>query len=143
MISSESHAVFGSIFGGVGGLVGVFAIYMVINSLEVSRDGNGIKTVRRILGIPIKRSFMRSDAFVKFTRKSSQKSQSGGKHVVYYSIYAADIEDNKIVVGEGFKGESQAKAAMRLIGRELGLASQEFASDLRSSSSVSVAPASR
>ena len=94
---------------------------MMINSLEVSRDSNGIKTTRRILGIPVKRSFMHSNEFEKFTKNSKYQSQGGGKHVMYYSVYAVDKSGDKVVVGEGFKGESQAKAAIRLIGRELGL----------------------
>ncbi len=121
LIAEEGHTVFGSVFGGIGALVGIFALYMMINSLEVSRDAQGIRTVRRILGIPVKRSYMHSSAFVKFTKDSKFQSQSGGKHVMHYSIYAVDIEGDKVVVGEGFKGESEAKAAMRLIGRELGL----------------------
>jgi len=121
LISNEGHTVFGSVFGGIGALVGIFALYMMINSLEVARDAQGIRTVRRILGIPVKRSYMGRDAFVKFAKKSSHKSQQGGKHIVYNTIYAVDAEGDKVVVGEGFKGESEARAAIRLIGRELGL----------------------
>lgn len=125
LIVEEGQKIFGGIFGGMGALVGLFALYMMTNSLEVSQDGMNIKTVRRILGIPVKRSYMRRDAFVKFTKKSSFQAQSGGKHVMYYSIYANDIDGDKMVVGEGFKGESQAQAAIRLISRELGLPSPD------------------
>ncbi|MDH3352398.1 MAG: DUF3592 domain-containing protein [Gammaproteobacteria bacterium] len=121
LIVNEGQKIFGSVFGGIGVLIGIVALYTMSNSLEVARDSNGIRTVRRVLGIPVRRSYMRRDAFVKFTQKSSFQSQSGGKHVMYYSIYANDSEGDKIVVGEGFRGESEAKAAIRLIGRELGL----------------------
>lgn len=125
LIVEEGQRIFGSVFGGMGALVGIFAFYMMTNSLEVSQDGASIATVRRILGIPIKRSYMRRDAFVKFTKDSSFQSQNGGKHVIYYSIYANDIDGDQVTVGEGFKGESEARAAIRLIARELGLASEE------------------
>ncbi len=49
------------------------------------------------------------------------KTQSGGKHTVYYSIYAVDLQGNEILLGEGFKGESEARAATRVIADELGL----------------------
>ena len=49
------------------------------------------------------------------------KTQSGGKHVVYYAIHALDHQGNKLIVGDGFRGASQAKAAMRLIASQLGL----------------------
>lgn len=121
LIAAEGHAIFGAVFGGIGALIAIGALYMMLNSLEVSRDSNGIRTVRRILGIAVKRNYMRHDAFVKFTRDSSFQSQGTGKHVIYYSIHAVDVDGNKIVVGEDFKGESEATAAIRLIGRELGL----------------------
>ena len=133
LIVNEGQKIFGSVFGGIGVLVGIVALYTMSNSLEVSRDSNGIKTVRRVLGIPIKRSYMRRDAFVKFSKNSSFQSQGNGKHVMYYSIYANDIEGDKVVVGEGFKGESEAKAAIRFIGRELGLSSDTSADDTQDS----------
>jgi hypothetical protein len=49
------------------------------------------------------------------------KTQSGGRHVIYYAINILDHDGNKMVVGEGFRGESEAKAAMRMIAQELGL----------------------
>lgn len=131
LIVEEGQTIFGSIFGGMGALVGIAAFYMMSNSLEVSQDGSGIKSVRRILGIPVKRSYMRRDAFVKFTKDSSFQSKNGGKHVIYYSIYANDIEGDKVVVGEGFKGESEAKAAIRLISKELSLATRADNEDER------------
>ena len=121
LIFQEHHPIFGSVFGGVGALVAVMCFYMMFNSLEVTQDSTGIKTVRRLLGIPIKRTHMRRDAFVKFKQHSSFQSQSGGKHVIHYSIHAIDNEGDKVIVGEGFKGESEAKAAIRLISEEFGL----------------------
>ena len=128
IVTHEGRMVFGSIFGGIGALIALVALYIASNSLEVSHDGMQIRTVRRVFGIPVKRSFMRRDAFVKFTQDSSFQTQGGGKHVIYYSIYANDAEGDKIVVGEGFKGESEARAAMRLIGKELGLANRDSVS---------------
>ena len=121
LASHEGETLFGTVFGGVGALVALGTFYSMTNSLEVSREGDSIKTVRRVLGIPVKRSYMRRSAFVKFTRDSKFQSHGGGKHVMHYAVYAVDAEGDKIVLGENFKGESQVKAAIRLIGRELGL----------------------
>ena len=125
LVVSEGQTVFGSIFGGVGALVAVSAFYMMVNSLEVGRDANGFWTVRRVLGIPVRRRHMGSHEFRKLTRDSRYQTQGGGKHVMHYSIYAVDAQGHKVVVGEGFKGESEAKAAMRLIEKELGLTSND------------------
>ncbi len=121
LMVEEGQSIFGGIFGVVGLLVGIFCLYLMLNSLNVSRQAAEIISVRRLLGIPIRRRTMRQDSFVRFRKKSTMKSQSGGKHTVYYSIYGLDSQDNEIVLGEGFRGENEARAAMRLITQELGL----------------------
>ena len=119
----EGEVLFGTVFGGIGGIVALLTLYSMLNSLEVKRDTNGIKTVRRILGIPVKIRYMGSHEFVTFKKNSRFQSQGGGKHVMHYSIFAVDRHGDKVVVGEGFKGDSQADAAIRLIGDVLGLRS--------------------
>jgi hypothetical protein len=124
LVVEENQRIFGSIFGGIGALFAIGTLYAILNSLEVLRDANGIKTVRRILGIPVKRSYMGSHEFVHFKKKSRYQTNNGGKHVMHYSIYAVDRHGDEIVVGEGFKGDSQAEAGIRLIGDVLGLKSK-------------------
>jgi len=122
-VAADAGVFFGSVFGGIGALVAVGTLYSMLNSLEVSRDSNGIRTVRRILGIPVKRSSMGSHEFVMFKKNSRFQTQGAGKHVMHYSIYAVGRHGDKVVVGEGFKGDSQAEAAIRLIDDVLGLRS--------------------
>ena len=121
LIMKEGHALFGSVFGGVGLLVALFAFYMISNSLEVSQNGTSVNTVRRWLGIPISRKSMPRSGFARLDKKSSMKTQSGGKHAIYFDVEMIDHAGRKMVVGEGFRGESQARAAMRMIAAELGL----------------------
>ena len=121
LIEYEGHPFMGTIFGGVGLLIVLSAFYFVLNSLEVSQDGGDIRTVRRILGIPVKRGHMRRADFVRFNEKASATAQSGGKHVIHYSVSAVDRHGQKLLVGEGFKGASQAEAAADLIARAFGL----------------------
>ncbi len=121
LVVEEGQRIFGSIFGGVGGLIALVTLYMMLNSLEVSRQGSSVTAVRRVLGIPVRRRSMQQYEFQRFAKDSSFQTQSGGKHVMHYSIYALDRSGNRMVVGEGFKGESEANAAVRFISRELGL----------------------
>lgn len=121
LVVEEGQRVFGSIFGGIGALVALATLYAMFNSLEVARDVGGFRTVRRWLGIPVKRSQMGSHEFARFSKKSSYQTRGGGKHVMHFTIYAEDGRGRKLVVGEGFRGDSQAEAAMRFIGQELGL----------------------
>jgi hypothetical protein len=121
LVVHEGQRVFGSIFGGIGALVGIACFYLIFNSLEVVQTTSGIKTVRRLLGIPVGGAEFRRDQVAELYKHSSMQSQSGGKHVVYYDILARDHSGKKHKIAEGFKGESQANAAIRLIGREFGI----------------------
>jgi hypothetical protein len=136
LIVQEGQKIFGGIFGGVGALVALGAFYMMTNSLEVSRDVSSINTVRRWLGIPVSRKSMPRSSFARFQKKSSMKTQSGGRHVIYYAVNMIDHDGNVIVVGEGFKGESEAKAAMRMIAREFGLDAEPVAGEHRAGTEV-------
>ena len=127
LIVSEGQALFGGVFGFVGSVITIGSLYMLFNSLEVSQDGMSIRTVRRILGIPVKRRSMRRNDFAKFSRSTSMQSQSGNKHVVYYSIQAVDRQGNEMTIGESFKGDNEAAAAIRMLSRELGLHPREQA----------------
>ena len=121
LIVKEGAAIFGGVFGGVGALIAMAAFYMATNSLEVWQDGTHIRTLRRWLGIPVSRKAMAKSDFTHLGKKKSMKTQSGGKHVIYYAIHAVDRQGDKLVIGDGFRGASRAKAAMRIIAAELGL----------------------
>jgi hypothetical protein len=125
LVTREDHWFIGGIFGFVGGIIVLSSIYHAFNSLEVIRDGGTLRTVRRLFGVPVKSGEMRRVDFVRFKKKSSMSSQSGSRHVMYYTLYAIDDSGKKLTVGEGFKGASQAEAAADLIGREFGLTARQ------------------
>jgi hypothetical protein len=122
---SEGHLLFGGIFAAIGWLVVLGSLYSMLNSLQVVSGPEYLKTVRRILGIPVRRRQIRRSEFVRFSKGSASVTQMGDKHVMHYSIFAEDRHGQKIVVGDGFKGERQASAAIRFISRETGLNSKE------------------
>ena len=70
------------------------------------------------------RKSMTRSRFTRFAKKTAMRSQSGGRHVIHYAIEMLDHDGNRMVVGEGFRGESEALAAMRMIAAELGLRSE-------------------
>ena len=121
LVFHEGQRIFGSIFGGFGVLLGLACVYLIFNSLEVVQTSTGIRTTRRLLGIPIGGSQLRSDEVVELYKNSSMQTQSGGKHIVYYDICARDRSGKKHKLAEGCKGESEANAAIRLIAREFGI----------------------
>lgn len=121
LVVTEGQRVFGSIFGGVGALVAVSAFYMMFRSLDVTQEGDTIRSRRRWLGIPLRTREMRKSDFYRFELDRGMKSQQGGKHVTWYKVSAIDRNANEILLGEGFKGKAAARAAIRLLSRELGL----------------------
>ena len=64
---------------------------------------------------------MHRNSFERFKKDSSFKTQSGNKHVIYYSVAAVDRQGNELVIGEGFKGDNEANAAMALFSQEFEL----------------------
>jgi Protein of unknown function (DUF3592) len=131
LIVKAGHAIFGGVFGGMGALVALSCLYVAGNSLEVLQTGDSIRSVRRVLGIPVRRREMRLDNIKDLGKKSNMQAQSGGKYVMFYSVFAVDYIGNKLALGEGFRGEHEANAAMELIRREFGIRQDEDTHQLR------------
>ena len=99
LVFIEGHHIFGSIFGIVGIIALLASFYTVSNSLRVNSDSVHLNTVRRVFGIPVKRKKLRLDGHIRFSKDSNFQSQSGGNHVMHYSIYATDNSGQKACVG--------------------------------------------
>jgi len=125
LLFGEGETFMGVIFGGIGLLVALGGLYAVLNSLTVTASGGRLESVRRILGVPVSTRSITVGAVRKLTQESSMKSQSGGKHTIYYSIRAHDGQGNKLTLAEGLKGDGDAKAARRVIAAEFGIRNPE------------------
>ncbi|MDH3748947.1 MAG: DUF3592 domain-containing protein [Gammaproteobacteria bacterium] len=121
MIFKEGMTIFGGVFGSVGVLIAITAFYLMLKSLEIRQQGNSIVAIRRWIGIPIRKREMRRSDFSRFEKDSNMQTQSGGKHVMYFKVRGIDRQGNDLILGEGFRGESGADAAIRFLSRELGL----------------------
>lgn len=115
------HPVMGGVFGGLGTLIGAWCLYVILNSLEVRQDGARIVTTRRWLGIPISRKSFLAGDIVKLGKKTYLKTRSGGRHIIFYNVVATDRNGRKYILGEGFKGDSEARAGIELIASEFGI----------------------
>ncbi len=111
----------GVAFTTVGSLILLASLYLMLNSLQCSQEGEDIVSVRRLLGIRINTSRISRAAFAGFDKRSTMSSQSGNRHVMYYTLKAVDHDGRTIVVGEGFRGASQANAAAELVAEAFGL----------------------
>lgn len=143
LVFSEGQTVFGSVFAGIGSLIILGGLYAVTNSLLVVSEAGHLKTVRRVMGISVRTRKMLRNNFVRFSRRRSSQSQAGSKHVIHYSVYVVDKLGQKLVVGEGFKGEGEATAATRLIASELGLAAESGSTESSAAAGFDVLTADR
>jgi hypothetical protein len=113
-------------FGGIFMLFGVpitfSSFYICINSLQVEHDGQGnIIATRRIFGIPVKKSFVPRDDLTTLAMESTLSTNHGNKQVKHYTLYVPQPGTKKVVVGEGFRGEGEAAAGMKLIQETFGV----------------------
>ena len=122
LVWHEGRHIFGSVFGlfGVPTLLG--GIYMLSNSLHVQKDSGGnIVSTRRIFGIPTRRRYIYAGDIRDLDKSSNFATQSGGKHVKHFTVFAKTPDGKKIVFGEGFHGEREAGSAIDFFKKELGI----------------------
>ena len=94
---------------GVGFCLG--GIYMALNSLLVTLDGQRLTSRRSLLGIPVSNKNLHYDEVLSVIRKEGSTMQSGKKHEINYSIVAT-YADGKITLAEQLNSHSKAKLAM-------------------------------
>jgi len=118
----EGRHLFGGIFGLFGLPIMLGGLYMITNSLHVQKDASGnIVSTRRILGIPTRHRYVYAGDIRSLEKSSNFSTQSGGKHVKHFKVYAQTADGKKIVFGEGFHGEREAAAAIDFFKREMGI----------------------
>jgi len=138
LLMRQNEGFIGSIFAGMGALVALAMAYVGVNSLSVSRLGGDIVAVRRILGLAVRRKTMRAHEVVRATSKSTFQTQSGGKHTMHYSLYLHDQSGGKMTVGEGFRSQAEATAALQLLCTEFGVAPAAMTNDVATGDQVDV-----
>ncbi len=121
LVIEEGATIFGILFGGFGGLFALIALYMMFRSLDVRSEGNTLTSIRRWLGIPIRVTRMQRSDFYRFEKDTGTHSAASGSQVLRYTVRGIDKHANEIVLGEGFRGESGADAAIRFLMTELRL----------------------
>lgn len=121
LVLGEGALFMGGVFTLIGSAIALGSVYMAGNSLEVYQDGISLHTQRRLFGLPVKQRSMHRGAFRRFDTRAGLKAQSGGKHTIFYTIHAIGPTGESLTLGEGFRGQAEAKAAIRLIATEFGL----------------------
>ena len=90
------------------------------DAIDVRAEGNTITSIRRWLGIPVRVRRMQRQDFYRFEKNTHNQTQNG-KNVRYFSVRGIDKNARELVLGEGFRGEAGADAAIRFLAKELRL----------------------
>lgn len=129
LVTRQDAMLMGAVFILMGVLILLLGLYVLSNSLEIRKQGEDITTVRRILGVTVRRRRLSVRDFLRFSKSSTMSTQAGSKQVIFYTLFAHARDGRKLVVGEGFRGVGEADTAALLFAQHFGL---EPAEDLAS-----------
>jgi hypothetical protein len=97
-----------SIFHFVGGLIVLWGLYALFNSLHVQFDGRSLTAVRRILGIQVGNKTVTYPLIHAIEIKHNGSYQSGNTHHINYQVIAKTASGN-IVLAEELDSHSKAE----------------------------------
>ena len=121
LLGKASELFMGGAFTLIGLGVALTGIYLLSNSLEVSKVGMTLRSTRKILGLTIKSTEMQIGDFVNFENRSRMQTTSSKGPVIHYTLTAVDRSGDTVIVAESLKGTNQVDAARRLLEREFSL----------------------
>lgn len=96
-----------SIFHFAGGLIVLWGLYRLFNSLHVQFDGHSLTAVRCILDIPVSNKTAAYPLIRAIEIKHNGSTQAGNSHSINYQVIAKTVSDD-IVLAEGLDAHSKA-----------------------------------
>ncbi len=108
------------VFGAFGGLLLLLGFYELGNTLRVEVDHAGVRTLRRVYGIPFRRK-VPLDGLQRLETKITSQTGQGAKAVIRYTLRLHLRGGRKLVVGDGIRGAPVAKQVAGLIRDACGL----------------------
>ena len=113
--------VMSAIFSLVGALVVLGGLYSAFNSLRVEIGGGELRTVRRLLGIPVRRYRLAYNEISAIEEKRGASStQQGGRHHIEYSVVAKS-RHGELVLAEHITSHSKVKRVVDFFKERLGV----------------------
>ncbi len=118
--NSEAPLLFGVLFGGIGWLVVLGAIYGMGNSLTVQMDRQGLRTERRLLGLLSFKSEATASEVARLEIQESYSTTTGGNKETYYRLQAALTNGKRITVADSLRGRAVAQQLLSSLCRQTG-----------------------
>ena len=100
------------IFGLVGGGIAAASLYNLLIALRVRIDQAGIRTERRLLGVPAGGVTLPRHEIACLTLKQSYSAHSGGKHTVFFKLQAQVAGGRAVKIGHNLAGRETAKQVL-------------------------------
>lgn len=118
--NSEAPLLFGVLFGGIGWLVVLGAVYGMGNSLTVHLDRQGLRTERRLLGLASFRSAASASEVARLEIQESYSTTTGGNKETYYRLQAVLASGKGITVADSLRGRAAAQQLLSSLCRQTG-----------------------
>ncbi|MGV3683426.1 MAG: DUF3592 domain-containing protein [Acidovorax sp.] len=122
MWNSDAPLPFTLIFGGIGWLVVLGALYGLGNSLTVQLDRQGIRAERRLFGLVRFQSAATASEVARLELKESYSTTTGGNKETYYRLQAALTSGKAITVADSLRGRAAAQQLLSSLCRQTGYA---------------------
>ncbi|WP_428000622.1 DUF3592 domain-containing protein [Acidovorax sp.] len=118
--NSEAPLLFSVLFGGIGSLVVLSALYGLSNSLDVHLDRQGLRTERRLLGLVSFKSGASASEIGHLELKESYSTETGGQKETYYRLQAVLTSGKSITVADSLRGRAAAQQLLSSLCRQTG-----------------------
>lgn len=100
------------IFALVGGGIAAASLYNLLLALRVRIDHVGVRTERRLLGVPAGGATLPRHEIACLTLKQSYSAHSGGKHTVFFKLQAQLDGGRAVKIGHNLAGRETAKQVL-------------------------------
>lgn len=100
------------IFSLIGGGIAAASLYNLLLALRVSIDQAGVRTERRLLGVPAGGVTLARHEIACLTMQQSYSAGSGGKHTVFFKLQAQLDGGRAVRIGHNLAGRETAKQAL-------------------------------
>lgn len=117
----EAPALLCILFVFLGGLTALVSLITLLSSLTVVLDKQNIVTIRRFMGINLRQQRAPVSRIETIEPKETLRSESTGKHTVYYQILARLKNGKVMMLAKQIKGEQAAVQVVGYFDRVLGL----------------------
>ena len=112
------------VFGGLGGAMLLWGLFVLCNSLRVQLDRQGLRTERRLLGLMLNWQRVPASDIARIAIKESYSVQSGSQHTTFYRLQVVLRSGSRVTVADSLRGRSVAEQLLARVAKATAYPSQ-------------------